>query len=50
MSRLTGEELKAVMQKYGVNELWSWSKVDTAINSMYEYFLKYVLMCSKEVV
>lgn len=43
MARLTGEELKAVMKKYGVDELWSWSKVDTAINSMYEYFLKYVL-------
>lgn len=43
MARLTGEQLKAVMNTYGVHELWSWSKVDTAINSMYEYFLKYVL-------
>ena len=43
MARLTSEELKAVMKKYDVDELWSWSKVDTAINSMYEYFLKYVL-------
>lgn len=43
MARLTSEELKKVMEKYGVNELFSWSKVDTAINSLYEYFLKYVL-------
>lgn len=43
MARLTSEELRTVMKKYGVDELWSWSKVDTAINSLYEYFLKYVL-------
>ena len=43
MARLTHEELNKVMEKYGVNELFSWSKVDTAINSLYEYFLKYVL-------
>lgn len=43
MARLTGEQLKAVMKKYGVDELWSWSKVDSFINSPYEYFLKYVL-------
>ena len=48
MSRLTGEELRAVMKKYGVDELWSWSKVDTAINSMYEYFLKYVLRVKED--
>lgn len=48
MARLTGEELRAVMKKYGVNELWSWSKVDTAINSMYEYFLKYVLRIKED--
>lgn len=43
MARLTSEQLQEVMRKYGVNELYSWSKVDTAINSLYEYFLKYVL-------
>lgn len=48
MARLTGEELRAVMEKYGVNELWSWSKVDTAITSMYEYFLKYVLRVKED--
>lgn len=48
MARLTGEELKAVMKKYGVDELWSWSKVDTAITSMYEYFLKYVLRIKED--
>lgn len=48
MARLTGEELRAVVKKYGVDELWSWSKVDTAINSMYEYFLKYVLRVKED--
>ena len=48
MARLTGEELRAVMKKYGVDELWSWSKVDTAITSMYEYFLKYVLRIKED--
>ena len=48
MARLTGDELKEVMKKYGVNEFWSWSKVDTAINSMYEYFLKYVLRIKED--
>lgn len=43
MARLNSEQLKAVMNKYGVDELWSWSKVDTAINSLYEYLLKYIL-------
>lgn len=48
MARLTGEELKAVMKKYNTDTLWSWSKVDTAINSMYEYFLKYVLRVKED--
>lgn len=48
MARLTGEELRVVMKKYGVDELWSWSKVDTAITSMYEYFLKYVLRIKED--
>ena len=39
MARLTGEQLREVMKQYGVTEVWSWSKVDTAINSMYEYLL-----------
>lgn len=43
MARLSKEELEKVKQKYGVDELYSWSKVDTAITSLYEYFLKYVL-------
>lgn len=47
MARLTSEQLQEVMKKYGVDELYSWSKVDKAITSMYEYFLKYVL-CVKE--
>lgn len=43
MARLTSEELKNVMKKYNVNELWSWSKVDCFMNSPFEYYLKYVL-------
>lgn len=43
MARLTSEQLQEVMEKYGVDELYSWSKVDTAINSLYEFFLKYIL-------
>lgn len=48
MARLTNEELEKVKEKYGVDELWSWSRVDTAINSMYEYFLKYVLHAKED--
>lgn len=43
MARLTNEQLQEVMEKYGVDEIYSWSKVDKAITSLYEYFLKYVL-------
>ena len=43
MARLTKEELKKVMDKYKVNTLWSWSKIDTFLTSPYEYYLKYVL-------
>ena len=42
MARLSGEQLEALKQKYGVNEIWSWSKVDKFIISPYEYYLKYV--------
>lgn len=42
MARLTREELTAVKEKYGVSELWSWSKLDTAIISPYLFYLKYI--------
>ena len=41
--RLTSEQLQEVMKKNGVDRIYSWSKIDTFINSPYEYFLKYVL-------
>lgn len=43
MSRLTHEELQEVKKKYGVDELFSWSKVNCFMTSPYEYYLKYVL-------
>lgn len=46
--RLTTEQLEAVKKRYNTDTLWSWSKVDTAINSMYEYFLKYVLRVKED--
>lgn len=43
MARLTGAELEKIKEKYGVDELYSWSKVDCFINSPYEYYLKYII-------
>ena len=43
MSRLTSEQLQAVMNQYGVNRIWSWSKVDKFIISPFEYYLKYIV-------
>lgn len=41
--RLTKEELQKVKDKYGVDELFSWSKVNTFMTSPYEFYLQYVL-------
>ena len=41
--RLTNEQLQKVKDKYGVDELYSWSKVNTFMTSPYEFYLKYVL-------
>ena len=41
--RLTNEQLQKIKDKYGVNELWSYSKISTFQNSTYEYYLRYVL-------
>ena len=40
--RLTKEELEQVKQRYGVDELWSYSKFSTWLTSRYEWFLSYV--------
>lgn len=42
MARLTYEQLERLKKVYNVNTLWSWSRVDKAMTSKYEYFLKYV--------
>lgn len=41
--RLTKEQLEDVKRKYGVNELWSWSKINTFMTSPYEFYLSYIL-------
>ena len=41
--RLTKEELQKVKDRYGVDELFSWSKVNTFMTSPYEFYLQYVL-------
>lgn len=40
--RLTYEELEDVKQKYGVNQLWSFSKFDAYRTSQFEWMLKYI--------
>ena len=47
--RLTNEQLKEVMKKYGVNELYSWSKINCFMTSPYEYLLKYILHKNEDV-
>lgn len=42
MARLTHEELEKIKQKYGVDRLWSYSRISTFLTSPYEYALKYV--------
>lgn len=42
MARLTYEELEKIKKKYGVDRIWSYSRVSTFITSPYEYALKYV--------
>lgn len=43
MARLTKEQLEQVKKKYGVDELFSWSKVNCFMTSPYEFYLNYVL-------
>lgn len=41
--RLTSEQLNDIKIKYGVSELYSWSKIECFRMSPYEFYLKYVL-------
>lgn len=43
MARLTHEELESIKTKHNVERLWSWSRMNTFLNSKYEYLLKYIL-------
>ena len=40
--RLTSKELNEVKKKFGVNDLWSFSKFDSYRTSQYEWMLKYI--------
>lgn len=42
MARLTYEQINKVKERYGVDRLWSWSKINTYMTSPYEYYLSYV--------
>ena len=42
MARLTYKELQALMQKEGVNRIWSWSKINCFHTSPYTYYLQYI--------
>ena len=40
--RLTSKELNEIKKKFGVNDLWSFSKFDSYRTSQYEWMLKYI--------
>lgn len=42
MSRLTSEQLQAIMKQEGCDRIWSWSKINCFHTSQYEYYLKYI--------
>lgn len=47
--RLTNEELQKVMQKYNVDRLYSWSKINCFMTSKYEYYLKYLAHIKEDI-
>ena len=40
--RLSYEELNEIKKKFGVDQLWSFSKFDSYRTSKYEWMLKYI--------
>lgn len=40
--RKTSEELEMLKQQFNTDRLWSWSRVNSVHNSLYEYYLKYI--------
>ena len=43
MARKTGKELEELKKKYGVSEIWSWSRFSCYKTSPFEFYLKYIL-------
>lgn len=41
--RLTNEQLEEIKNEFGVDKLWSWSRISSWHTSKYEWFLRYVL-------
>ena len=41
--RKTREELNEIKKKYGVDTLWSWSRLSSYNQSPFEYYLKYIV-------
>lgn len=46
--RLQKEDLDKIKNEYGVDNLWSWSRINSWHTSKYEYFLNYVQHESKD--
>lgn len=46
--RLSKIDLQKIMKEYNVSRLWSWSKWNSFKNSMYEYYLKYILKVKED--
>lgn len=46
--RKTPEELERIKKQYGVDILWSFSKLNKYVTSPYEYYLKYILKVKED--
>ena len=46
--RKTSDELTKICNEFGVDKLWSWSRLNTYLTDKYEYFLKYVLKVKED--
>ena len=46
--RKTPEELERIKKQYGVDTLWSFSKLNKYVTSPYEYYLKYILKVKED--
>ena len=46
--RKTPEELERIKNQYGVDTLWSFSKLNKYVTSPYEYYLKYILKVKED--